>query len=207
MSRPSTLLPIVAIVAAAGRSTRMGSPKQLLPWQDTTVLGAVVCKLAAAGAQPVICVVGHRREEMIRALAGTPAIVVDNPDYLQGEMLSSYQAGLHHLRDASAAYAGAFLALGDQPHIPIAVLAAMVAQAAQTPDQLIIPRYGERRGHPIYLPARLWPELLALGAHETLRTLVVRHAATIVYVPVETDAILRDIDTRGDYQALLPPTP
>lgn len=203
----TTTRPVCAIVAAAGRSTRMGRPKQLLAWQDTTVLGAVVRTLAAAGAQPVLCVVGHRREEMIAALANETAQIVENPTYLQGEMLSSYQAGLRHLQANAPTYAGALLALGDQPHIPVPVLAAILAQARQTPDCLVIPRFQERRGHPIYLPAALWPELLALGGDETLRTLVVRHAETIVYVAVESDAILRDIDTPRDYESLAPPAP
>lgn len=198
---------ISAIIAAAGRSTRMGQPKQLLPWQDTTVLGAVVRNLAAAGAQPVVCVVGHRRAEMIDALAGTSAQIVHNPDYLQGEMLSSYQAGARYLLAQAARFAGALLALGDQPHIPIETLCAILAQAYKTPDQLVIPRYRDRRGHPLYLPAPLWPELIALGNDETLRTLVVRHTEDIVYVAVDTDAILRDIDTPHDYQSLAPPTP
>lgn len=198
--------PISAVVAAAGRSTRMGSPKQLLPWRGTTVLAAVVQNLADAGAQPVICVVGHRREEMIAALASAPAQVVDNPDYLQGEMLSSYQAGVRHLLSQDTTCAGALLALGDQPHIPVSVLRLLIAQAQQTPDQLIIPRYQDRRGHPIYLPALLWPELIALGHDETLRSLVVRHATSIVYVEVGSDAILRDIDTPNDYQSLVPPS-
>jgi molybdenum cofactor cytidylyltransferase len=197
---------IAAIVAAAGRSTRMGTPKQLLPWEGTTVLGAVVCNLAEAGAQPVICVVGHRRDDMIDALAGAPAVIVANLIYLEGEMLSSYQAGVRHLLDADPPVAGALLALGDQPHIPVDVLAAVLAQAQHTPDRLVIPRYQERRGHPIYLPAALWPELLALGHDETLRTLVVRHAAAVVYTQVDSDAILRDIDTPSDYRSLASPT-
>lgn len=207
MNALSTPPAIAAIVAAAGRSTRMGAPKQLLPWQGTTVLGAVVRNLAGAGAQPVVCVVGHRRDDMIAALADAPAVAVANPHYLQGEMLSSYQAGVRYLQDADTTVAGALLALGDQPHIPVDVLAAVLAQARQTPGQLVIPRYQERRGHPIYLPAALWPELLALGHDDTLRTLVVRHAPSIVYVAVETDAILRDIDTPNDYRSLAPPAP
>ncbi len=205
MSNPPDSRCISAIIAAAGRSTRMGQPKQLLPWQDTTVLGAVVRNLTAAGAQPVVCVVGHRCDEMINALAGTPAQIVHNPDYLQGEMLSSYQAGLRYLQTQPSTFAGTFLALGDQPHIPVDVLRAILAQAHKTPNRLVIPRFQERRGHPIYLPAALWPELIALGGDETLRTLVVRHAANIAYVAVDTDAILRDIDTPHDYQSLAPP--
>jgi molybdenum cofactor cytidylyltransferase len=193
---------LAAIVAAAGRSTRMGEPKQLLPWGTRTVLGAVVHHLAAAGASPVICVVGHRAEEMAAALGQAPAQLIHNPDYVQGEMLSSYQTGVRHLLATSQPVTGTLLALGDQPHVPVEVIRQVIKQAWRTPDQIVIPSYEMRRGHPFYLPSRLWPELLALSTDETLRSLLHRHQSSITYVNVATDAILRDIDTPADYQAL-----
>ena len=67
------------------------------------------------------------------------------------------------------------------------------------PDSLVIPSYALRRGHPFYIPRRLWGELLALGADATLRTLVLQHNDAIRYVNVDTDAILRDMDTPADF--------
>lgn len=193
---------IAAVVAAAGRSTRMGEPKQLLPWGERTVLGTVATNLAAAGACPVLCVVGHRANEMAVALGDAPAQLLYNPDYLAGEMLSSYQVGVRHLQSQALPYQGTLLALGDQPHIPIDVIRQVIARAQCTPEQIVIPSYEMRRGHPFYLPTRLWPELLALTYDETLRTLLQRHPDAITYVNVATGAILRDIDTPADYQTL-----
>ena len=198
---------IAAVIAAAGRSTRMGEPKQLLPWGSQTVLAAVATHLAAAGAAPVICVVGHRAAEMIAALGDAPARLVTNPDYLQGEMLSSYQTGVRHLLAHSVPVLGTLLALGDQPHIPVDVIRTVLDQAHRTPDSIVIPSYTLRRGHPFYLPAALWQGLLSLHGDQTLRTLLQRYAAHIVYVNVDTDAILRDLDTPDDYRALAPAPP
>lgn len=195
-------LPIAAVIAAAGRSTRMGQPKQLLPWGDSTVLATTVGNLAAGGAAPVVCVIGHRGDEMQAALVGTVARVLRNPDYLEGEMLSSYRAGVAALSEDGVPYAGTLLALGDQPHVSVAVIAQVINQARQSPDALVIPSHTMRRGHPFYLPGRLWPELLTLGRDESLRTLLRRHEASIHYVDVATDAILRDIDTPADYAEL-----
>lgn len=193
---------IAAVIAAAGRSTRMGEPKQLMAWGDHTILGTVVANLVASGAAPVICVVGHRAEEMIAALGDAPAEVIINSAYLQGEMLSSYQAGVRRLSASGREFAGTLLALGDQPHVPVTVLRAVLSQARKTPDNIVMPRYAGRRGHPFYFPQRLWPALLALGHDETLRTIVRDADEHIEYVEVETDAILRDIDTPGDYRRL-----
>jgi molybdenum cofactor cytidylyltransferase len=200
METQSTTPQIAAIVAAAGMSRRMGLPKQLLPWGSRTVIATVVEKLAAAGAAPVIVVVGHRKDEVKAALADTPAQTVDNADYATAEMLHSYQLGIQALSDGPAA--GALIALGDQPHLPVAVLAQIVAAAQATPDRLVIPSYAMRRGHPFFIPRRLWPELLALGADDTLRTLVQRHSAAVEYLAVDTDAILRDMDTPAEFAQL-----
>jgi molybdenum cofactor cytidylyltransferase len=180
----------------------MGEPKQLLPWGERTVLGTVVHNLAEAGASPVLCVVGHHADEMAAALGDAPAFLLRNPNYLLGEMLSSYQVGVHYLVSGTAPYSGTLLALGDQPHVPVQVIRLVIEAAHTAPDQIVIPSYEMRRGHPFYLPARLWPELLALGQEETLRTLLQRYQSAITYVNVTTDAILRDIDTPADYQTL-----
>jgi len=193
---------VAAIIAAAGRSTRMGEPKQLLPWGDRTVLATVAANLAAAGADPVVCVVGHLAEQMEAALRGAPVQIVRNRDFAQREMLSSYQTGVRHLRQTRSACSGALLALGDQPHVPGALIARIIAQARRSPSHIVVPSFEMRRGHPFYLPDHLWNELLALGPDDTLRTLMRHHDAHIVYVEVDTDAILRDLDTPADYQAL-----
>jgi molybdenum cofactor cytidylyltransferase len=194
---------IPAIVAAAGRSLRMGTPKQLLPWGATTVLGATVANLVAAGAAPVICVVGHDRAAVAATLEGLPARIVENAHYLEGEMLSSYQAGIRFLeQDLELRITGTLLALGDQPQIPARVIGQVIAQARALPSAIVVPSFNRRRGHPFYLPRQLFADLLGLTYEESLRVLMHRHAAAITYVEVDTEAILRDIDTPADYQAL-----
>lgn len=193
---------IAAVIAAAGFSRRMGEFKQLLPWAEHTVIETVVANLVAANLAPVLCVVGHRGAEVAQALADSPALVLTNPDYHQAEMLRSYQVGVRHLSTHAPDVQGTLLALGDQPHIPVWVLQAIVAQAQDTPMQIVIPSHQMRRGHPIYLPRRFWPDLLALGVEDTLRDLLSRHSAGIHYVNVDTDAIRRDMDTPEEYAAI-----
>ncbi len=183
----------------------MGRLKQLLPWNGSTVIETTVNNLRAAGAEPIICVVGYRATELKLVLRNLVVDVVYNEEYRSGEMLSSFQIGLLQLQTGSAkttSSRGALLALVDQPHIRVHELAAMVDSAQRAPDKIIFPSYNMRRGHPFYLPATLWPELLALGRTETMRTLIRRHPALVDYVTMETDAVLRDMDTPADYEAL-----
>lgn len=201
-------LPLVpAIVAAAGFSRRMGHFKQLLPWGASTVIHTVVDNLHAGGADPILCVIGHRAEEVMAALNGSPAYTVHNPKYTTGEMLTSYQAGIAALHNSqftihNSQFFGSLLVLADQPHIPVAVIRQVIEQARRTPDQIVIPSHRMRRGHPIYLPSALWRDLLALPLDASLRDLLNRHNGEIVYVDVDTDAIRQDMDEWGEYERL-----
>lgn len=197
--RPPT---IAAVVAAAGRSRRMGQPKQLLPWGSGTVIQAVVDCLVRAGASPVIVVTGHQADAVRAALAHTSAQTVHNPDYRHTEMLASFQRGVAALTGHPTPLLGTLLALGDQPHIPVDAVQAVLARALETPEAIVVPSHRMRRGHPIYLPRSLWPELLALGPEASLRELLQRHERRIVYQVVDTEAVLLDIDRWADYQAL-----
>lgn len=203
--------PVAAVVAAAGRSTRMGTPKQLLPWRDSTPTGTVLAcglaNLAAAGVHPVVCVVGHARDEIERVAQAVRAEVVYNPDYARVEMLASYQAGIRHLLEsgnaaADVALTGTLLALGDQPHIPVRVIRHVVQHALRHPDAIVIPSFNMRRGHPMYIPVGLWSDLLALTVEQSMRDLLARYEARIEYVDVDVDAILRDMDTPEEYETL-----
>ena len=91
------------VVLAAGRSTRMGEMKVLLPWGDTTVVGHI-CRVLTDMALDTTVVLGHQAQAVTDALAGLPVSLVRNPDFESGEMLSSLQVGLAELekRDAEA---------------------------------------------------------------------------------------------------------
>lgn len=201
-----TPLPVPAVVVAAGMSRRMGEFKQLLPWGDVpgnTVIRQVVANLASAGADPVLAVLGHRAEDVAGALAGSPARTVVAAEYAEREMVGSLQTGLGALlKPGNPAWPGTLLALGDQPHIPVSVIRAVLDQVEITPDKVVIPSHAMRRGHPIWLPRALWAGVLDLAPGATLREVLARPAMGIVYVAVETPAVLLDMDTPAMYQQL-----
>jgi molybdenum cofactor cytidylyltransferase len=191
---------ISAIVLAAGMSRRMGRPKLLLPFGDGLVIQHVARTVAAAGVDETIVVIGHQRAEMEAALASLPVRAIFNPNYAQGEMLSSIQAGL---RAASPAATAALIVLGDQPEITAAVLGQIIATLRHPGERICLPVYGGRRGHPIGLPRRFWPEVLALGPDASLRDVIRRHQAEIVEIAIANGAVLADMDTPEDYARAL----
>lgn len=196
---------VAAIVLAAGLSTRMGGdvPKPLLPWGRHTVVQQVLEILIEAGlaAGHIVLVVGHSRQALEDVTAVYGVQWVFNPDYASGEMLSSLQAGLQAV---PAGCAGALVVLADQPQMQAAV-ARQVMDAFETGgrQQIVIPSYTMRRGHPVILPRWLWPEILSLPAGATLRAALAGHDDAIHYVMVDTPTVLADLDTPAQYAAEL----
>lgn len=190
--------PVGAVVLAAGMSTRMGQAKVLLPWlNDKPILEHIIDQLRTARVDHIVVVTGHYADDVRRVAERMGVETVHNPDYAQGEMLSSLQAGLRAMPDNIAA---AMSVLGDQPRIESRIVAQVMMAYAEGKGEIIAPSYQRRRGHPILISRRFWPELLALGTGGAPRDVINAHADQIGYVEVDTDSVLRDVDTMQDYQ-------
>jgi molybdenum cofactor cytidylyltransferase len=143
-------------------------------------------------------VLGHRSEEIAANLAGSGAETLFNPRYPEG-MLTSVQAGVA----AAPETEWLLIALGDQPTLRPDTVRALLAEARNGGCGLVVPSYGERRGHPLLIHARYRDEILALEGEGGLRQLFQRHPNEIAYVVVPDPDVLADMDTPEDYQRLL----
>ncbi|MCC6188493.1 MAG: nucleotidyltransferase family protein [Anaerolineales bacterium] len=195
MTNPGT---VSAIVVAAGLSSRMGQNKLLLPFDGRTVIEHIVSVLLESPVDEVLVVTGHQHEALAQRLAAWPVRLVFNPDYAQGEMLSSVQAGLR-----AAAGAAALLALGDLPTLERGVIARIVAAYRLGLGSLVFPSYQMRRGHPLLVDRSHWTAILALGGEQNLRGYFRSVPAGIHHVAVDSPAVLHDMDTPEQYQRVL----
>jgi len=186
---------ITALILAAGQSKRMGQPKMLLPWGKTTILGQVIDIFKAAGIEDILVVTGGAREE-VEALVGNSARTVFNPDFAEGEMLSSVQAGLAGLQPETEAV---LFGLGDQPQVQERSVRLVVEEHTKSGAALIVPSFQMRRGHPWLVARPHWNEILRMGPPETPRDFLNRHASEIRYVEIIDPGILKDLDTPEDY--------
>ena len=190
---------ISGILLAAGLSTRMGEPKQLLPFGESTIVETVVDNMLGAKFNEVIVVVGHRAEEIQTQLGTRPIKTVFNPDYRDG-MLTSAQTGIRTLA-AGDAFA---LMLVDQPFITSALIDQVVDAYSQTEKGIAVPSYNYKRGHPVICDQKYASDILALTPEsDGVRTLFKKYSHDIHYVTVDTDAVLRDIDDPEDYKRAL----
>lgn len=192
---------ISAIILAAGESKRMGQPKMLLKWGQTTVLGHVISTFQRGGVEDVLVVTGGAREQVEEILRPFGARTSFNSGYAGGEMLISIQRGLAAQLPQTQA---ALIALGDQPQIQEGTVRLICETFQKTGSKLVVPSFQMRRGHPWLLERSLWKHLLELGPQHSPRDFLSEHAHEIEYVPVETPSILADIDTMEDYQRSRP---
>lgn len=200
---------ITAIILAAGKSTRMGSPKMLLPWGATTIIEYVISVFAKAGVDDILVVTGGARESVeaiIRECQKNYRVQsVYNEDYMTGDMLSSIQCGLRHITEESVG--AVMIGLGDQPQVQERSVRLLCEAYAQTKSPLVVPSFQMRRGHPWLVTRALWDEVVAMKLPQTPRDLLNIHAQEIHYVEMDTPSILADLDTPRDYRISRPGAP
>jgi CTP:molybdopterin cytidylyltransferase MocA len=182
----------IAVVPAAGKGERFGTPLKLLVEVDGEVLLDRTLRCLIDGGVAHIVVVTAPAVTLAAAtlLADARVRVVVNPDPSRG-MFSSIQAGIR------AAEGDPILILpGDMPFVRASTVAALLA--ASPLDAIVRPTYDSHHGHPIALPGRLRRDILNADPTSTLAAVLRRHADDAVDLQVDDAGVLRDVDTRQD---------
>lgn len=190
--------PVAGVILAAGLSTRLGRPKQLLPLGDHTLIWQTATRALASALDDVSVVIGNEADAMRAALAGLPVRIVENPAYVSGQA-SSLVAGIAALDDEIAAVV---MLLGDQPELAPATIDAVIARWRETDAPVVMAAYRARQSHPILLDRALFPELLAIAGDQGARGVIRRYQDRVETAPFDADAPA-DIDTEDAYQQLL----
>jgi len=188
---------VVAILLAAGRSRRMGAFKPLLPFGDRTVIECCIDSLRGAEIDEIVCVVGHRAEDIRAQLRNSQVSFAVNPDP-DSEMSASIALGVEQVSSNARAL---LLALVDHPAVPSEVIRILIEEWKRGAT-LVQPEHAGRGGHPVLIDMAYRDELLVLDPAQGLRALFAAHREKVRRVPVESPYVARDMDTWEDYRRL-----
>jgi molybdenum cofactor cytidylyltransferase len=196
---------MVAIILAAGDSTRMGKPKALLPDPDgRPFVARLVRTFAAAGVDEVVVVTGRQHDAIVAAVtADAPPVrlvFLRNPDPSRGQ-LSSLWIGL----DAAAGphLESILVTPVDIPMVRASTARHVIDEWRRSRAPIVRPAVGSRHGHPVLFDRAVFDELRRAPLTEGARVVVRAHARDVVNVPVDDEGCLVDVDTPDDYDALI----
>ncbi len=196
-------LDVVGIVPAAGRSTRIGSPKPLLDAGGVTFLDRVTTALREGGVSSTLIGVRDSGGPVHAAALRTGATVFV-PDDVELGPIATVRTALHML-SAENATAGILLLPVDMPLVTARTVRALLEAFQAAPDApLVLPVQGGRDGHPVLFARVLFPELLDPTLEGGARTITRRHRSAARKVPVEDRGIHLDIDSLPDYRRHFP---
>ena len=186
---------VAAITLAAGSSSRLGRPKQLVAVEGRPLVRPAVDVAAEAGCRPMIVVVGRDRDACMTALVRTLAVVVDNPAWAIG-MGSSLRAGFNAL---PAECEAAVLMLCDQPFVSADTLRRL-AVAVEHDKLVAVAEYAGTVGPPVLVRGGMLSRLRAWPDADGAKRLWLDEPANVCRVPCPEAAT--DIDTEADVARL-----
>jgi molybdenum cofactor cytidylyltransferase len=193
-----------ALLPAAGKSTRMGRPKLTLPLGERTILEHVLAALRQAQVQHILVVTGPHAAEL-PALAVRAGAHVHQLSAETTGMRATVEHGLRWLEERYQPGADDtwLLVPADHPTLSPSIVFALERASQDHPEHSIfVPTFQGRRGHPLTLTWRHVAGIRAHPAGEGLNTYVRGHLAETMEVPVDTEAVLWDLDTPEDYERL-----
>jgi molybdenum cofactor cytidylyltransferase len=195
---------IGAIILAAGGSSRLGQPKQLLRFRNQTLLRRMVDAATTGGCSPVTVVVGAARERVLAELAETKEFLVENETWQRG-IGNSIRAGLRGLLGAYPDVEAVILLVCDQPFVDANILSGLRAKNAETKKPIVASRYAQTLGIPALFTRDYFDELFMLDDDTGAKQVILSHRNDVAECLFPEGAI--DIDTAADYERLVRQNP
>ena len=190
---------IAAVILAAGPSSRMGKPKQLLTYNGRPLLVHAAETALASICRPVFVVLGCGADVLRPYLGDLPIQVIDNSNWQNG-MGSSISAAARHLKQVEQPIDAMLLLLVDQPLITPDLLNRMADAYAAGHGLLIATRYNSEFGPPVLFDRQYLDELADLDGPAGAKSIIKKHRDHVLFIPFSDAQV--DIDTPGDYELL-----
>jgi molybdenum cofactor cytidylyltransferase len=189
---------VSGVILAAGTSSRLGRPKQLLAFQGRPLLDHVVQNAISSTLGEIVVVLGAERGR-IRVLMDLSKVhVVENDRFAEGQSTSVVVA----LDNIDPFATGVLFLLGDQPGVAAKVISAVVGAFDGDPQTIVMPSWRGTPANPVLFGRGYFPDLRKLTGDEGARSLVKEAGARVCLVPID-QPVPQDVDTEDDYQRLI----
>ncbi|MDJ0556448.1 MAG: nucleotidyltransferase family protein [Microcoleaceae cyanobacterium MO_207.B10] len=188
------------IILAAGASTRLGQPKQLLIYQEHSLIFNTVKVAVNSGCAPIILVLGAYADLIFPEVSNFPVKVVKNCDWQEG-MNSSIKVGINTLKATQENLAATILMLCDQPFVSTQIIKKIIDVYYLKGKSIVACKYAGTCGVPALFSAKFFPEMLNLKTAKGAKQIIKNSPEQVTTVDFPKGAI--DIDTFADYQQLI----
>jgi CTP:molybdopterin cytidylyltransferase MocA len=189
-----------AVVPAAGRASRLGRPKALLPFAGSIVLEALIGNLREGGIDRILVVAAAGDDALAQYCRRNDLDLAVN-DHPELGMLSSVRCGAESLASALASGGSLVVCPVDFPMIRAATVRTLLLALERSTLTVAVPTFQGRRGHPLLMGAELAARVRDLDPTVGLRALLDRYPCT--EVEVADPYVLKDLDTWRDYAELV----
>lgn len=188
------------IILAAGNSSRLGEPKQLLQFQGKSLIRHIAEAAVEIVGGNTIVVTGSHSERIEAELEGLPCKLAFNAEWQEG-MSASIKTGIHALQLHNPQIRGSILAVSDQPFVSAETFNALIRHFEATAKGIVASQYSDTPGTPAFFAASYFPSLLQLTGAEGAKKLFKRYSEDVSMYPFPQGNI--DIDTQEDYKRLI----
>jgi len=188
------------IILAAGNSSRLGQPKQLLTFKDTTFLKNTIEAASLLPNAIVVVVVGSRHELMIKELDSSKIKISFNENWEFG-MSSSIVKGMNDLLLINPDIEKCIISVCDQPFISHSVFENLIEEYNKEGKGIVASSYAETVGTPVLFDKKYFKDLLELKGQEGAKKILAKFQNNLDTVSFERGNI--DIDTPEDYDKLM----
>jgi molybdenum cofactor cytidylyltransferase len=187
------------IILAAGNSSRMGEPKQLLPFEGKTFLQCTIDAALGSKATSKVVVLGADKDEIKKSFRADSIPVIHNPEWEKG-MASTMQKGLQYLIKFKK-LDQVILVLCDQPFVHSGILDSLIEIQKSTGKGIVACKYADTLGVPALFTQQYFAEMMGLKSSEGAKKVIYNHLEDVAEVDFPKGAV--DIDTYEEYEELM----
>jgi len=191
---------IAVVILAAGASSRMGIPKQVLKWKNTTLLGHAIETAKALDQKKIVVVLGANFNQIEATLNDDHIEIIKNDDWESG-MGKSIATGVCYILKTDINFDAVLVMLADQPLVDQSYFNSMIAQYKVGANQIIATAYKSgKQGVPVLFDQVYFEALSQLNDDKGAKVILHRHVEHVSVVQATHD--VSDIDTLEDYERI-----